>query len=293
MFEEDCRRADEARGMLCGKALRKPPYRTKANSSTLYIEMDGAAINTRTEDEDGSTWRENKLGIIFSSDDIHFYRNARTGEKCHKITRREYVPFLGGAEEFKWHLFSAALRYGYDPDRRTVILSDGAKWIRNLSEEIFPGAIMILDLFHLKEKVHTFARDKFRDDESAACRWAEEICGLLENGKSEEVLDGLDKGEGYNGCNLYNYISSNRDRIDYPRYKAEGLFIGSGAIESGNKVVLQKRLKQAGMRWNPENAQPMLTLRAKYESDRWISDVEGALKKRYTIAETAMRIPRK
>jgi len=58
-----------------------------------------------------------------------------------------------------------------------------------------------------------------------------------------------------------------------------GWFVGSGAVESGNKVVLQKRLKQAGMRWNPDTAQYLLTLCAKEESGRWEQDVEEYIRK--------------
>ncbi|MDR1622158.1 MAG: ISKra4 family transposase, partial [Synergistaceae bacterium] len=65
----------------------------------------------------------------------------------------------------------------------------------------------------------------------------------------------------------------NAANIDYPAYIAKGYFIGSGAIESGNKLVLQQRLKQPGMRWNVETAQSLLTLRAKAESDLWEKNV--------------------
>jgi hypothetical protein len=54
----------------------------------------------------------------------------------------------------------------------------------------------------------------------------------------------------------------------------KGYFIGSGTVESGNKTVLRQRLKQAGMRWNVDTAQNLLTLKAKAESGLWHSDVE-------------------
>jgi len=53
---------------------------------------------------------------------------------------------------------------------------------------------------------------------------------------------------------------------DYLEYKKQGYYVGSGMIESGNKVVVQKRLKQAGMRWSRTGAQNIVSLRAKYES---------------------------
>jgi len=104
--------------------------------------------------------------------------------------------------------------------------------------------------------------------------WAERICALLEEGKSGEVLRELNPNENYSNCvNLYHYITMHCGHINYPEYKRKGYFCGSGAVESGNKVVLQKRLKQAGMRWEAESAQYLLTLKSKYESDRLEKDV--------------------
>jgi hypothetical protein len=79
-----------------------------------------------------------------------------------------------------------------------------------------------------------------------------------------------------NIVNLRTYINNNIDKVDYPKYKEKGYFVGSGAIESANKVILQRRLKQAGMRWSVPGAQSVLSLRAKVESGRWESDVESA-----------------
>jgi len=124
-------------------------------------------------------------------------------------------------------------------------------------------------LFHLKEKVYDFAKNTFQFDESKYNPWAERICGLLEDGKSGDVLKKLNPDENYNNCvNLFHYITMHCEHINYPEYKRKGYFCGSGAVESGNKVVLQKRLKQASMRWEAETAQYLLTLKSKYESGR-------------------------
>ena len=114
-------------------------------------------------------------------------------------------------------------------------------------------------------------------DEAEARTWADRICGQLEEGKHEDVLKELSAYKNrpvpQGTVNLYNYILNNRSSIDYPAYKKEGFFVGSGAIESGNKSVLQARLKQAGMRWNPTTAQYMLSLKAKEKSNLWYSFV--------------------
>lgn len=65
------------------------------------------------------------------------------------------------------------------------------------------------------------------------------------------------------------YIFNNRRRMDYARYRQEGYPVGSGSTESACKVVVQGRMKQAGMRWSREGAQAMLALRSVLLSERW------------------------
>jgi hypothetical protein len=71
-----------------------------------------------------------------------------------------------------------------------------------------------------------------------------------------------------NVVNLEQYIENNRERIKYTEYKAKEYYVGSGMIESWHKIVIQKRMKQAGMRWGMKGAQYMVALRAKFESKR-------------------------
>ncbi|MDR1134843.1 MAG: hypothetical protein LBL49_01490 [Clostridiales Family XIII bacterium] len=144
VFKNDCRRADEAFALF---ESGKIPFQ-KERKGVLYIQTDGAALNTRLKDEVGSTWRENKLGEVFSTDDIHFWTDKK-GKRQHRILRKEYVSYIGSVTEFKKHLSACALRGGYGSFRETVILSDGATWIRNMAEELFPDAQHILDFFHL------------------------------------------------------------------------------------------------------------------------------------------------
>ena len=83
--------------------------------------------------------------------------------------------------------------------------------------------------------------------------------------------------------NLQHYIYNNREAIEYPTYREKGFFVGSGAIESGNKSVLQKRLKLVGMRWYMTSAESLLALRSKMKSDTWESEVVPLVRKQYSI----------
>jgi hypothetical protein len=273
VFDNDCKKADEAFSVLNSGNLRYP----KDLNGVLYIQTDGAALNTRLKDEEGSTWRENKLGEVFSSKNIHYWTD-KNGKRQHQILKKEYVSYVGAASEFKKHLLACAVRGGYGRFNETVVLSDGATWIRNLVEELFPDAQHILDFFHLCENVNTYAKHLFNVDESKYKPWAKDICDSLKTGRCAQVLKELEvfKDRKPDNCpvNLYGYISNNVKNIDYAAYIRKGYFIGSGAIESGNKIVLQDRLKRAGMRWNISTAQAMLTLKSKAESNLWASDVE-------------------
>lgn len=272
VHEEDMRRA----GAVFGR-MQDIPY-DPAVAGTLYIMVDGAAINTRVKDEAGSTWRENKLGMVFSSRDL---RLRKDGEK-HDILKKEYVSHLGGVGGFKPLLFECAVRNGYGRLSQTVVVSDGATWIRNMCLELFPDATQILDFFHLKENLYDFAKFLFPHSAAEYTEWAETLAGLLRQSRTAEALGALKQYEGASlpagVVNPYTYLSNNMDKVDYRAYRDNGWFIGSGSIESGNKTVLQKRCKQTGQSWDVDNAQYLLSLKAKEESDLWDAYVTQLMK---------------
>lgn len=280
VFAEDQRKALKCYDMLLSG---KFPHTCDRNG-VLYIQTDGAALNTRLKDAQNSSWKENKLGLVFSTDHIHFWTDKK-GERQHRIHKKEYTSLIGGVDAFKLLLLACAVRNGYGKFKKTVILSDGATWIRNMAEEIFPDAQQILDFFHLSENVYDFAKFVFSMDKTRYEPWAKDITKMLKNSDYLLVLRELaqfkDRALPNGVVNLHGYISNNIRNIDYKSYIEQGYFIGSGAIESANKTVLQQRLKQAGMRWNISSAQAILTLRAKYESNLWESDVNQFILQHY------------
>ena len=239
----------------------------------LYVQMDSASVNTRCIDDEGSTWRENKLGMVFSSDDIRTTTNSKR-EKTNRILKKEYTSYIGSVNEFKKYVYAIAVRGGYGRYKTTVILGDGATGTRNMCAEIFPNAIQILDLFHLCENVYEYAIAAFKNDETKYKPWSESVIDKFKTGKKVEALEQIENLQKKHKIpkqtvNLPVYVNKNMDRIDYDQYVKKGYYIGSGAIESGNKVVFQKRMKLASMRWNKTTAQHLLSLRAKFESGLW------------------------
>lgn len=239
----------------------------------LYIMVDGSTVNTRVQDENNSSWKEMKLGLVFTDKDLITRSN---GDKI--INKKEYVTYFGGVGEFKKVIFDAAARAGYGVLRKVVVLGDGAAWIWNMCEELFPDAIRILDYFHLSENVNNYAKILYPLDEVGRRIWVNTVLNLIEDQKIDEALDyislNLIKDIPFGVVNVYNYIVNNRERIKYKSYKENGYYIGSGPIESGNKVVIQQRMKQSGMRWGIGGGQYIAALRAKYESNLWTDVVE-------------------
>jgi hypothetical protein len=68
------------------------------------------------------------------------------------------------------------------------------------------------------------------------------------------------------------FLEKHGAQMQYPRFQEQGWPIGSGCMESANKLVVEPRLKGAGVHWLRENVDPMLALRNLVCSDRWSED---------------------
>lgn len=88
----------------------------------LYILMDGAAINTRVQDKNGSTWRENKLGVSFAS--INIIKRGTNPKNGNTIRKKEYTAYIGSSEEFAKFVYQIAINQGYGRFEKIIILSD-------------------------------------------------------------------------------------------------------------------------------------------------------------------------
>jgi hypothetical protein len=74
------------------------------------------------------------------------------------------------------------------------------------------------------------------------------------------------------------YLSARRAQIAYARFQAMGLPIGSGVVESANKLVVEERLKGPGMHRARPNVDPLLALRCAAANDRWAEVWPGAVR---------------
>ena len=190
----------------------------------LYILTDGSAVNTRVEDEDGSTWKEMKLGMVFSDKDV-----IRRGTKAESsiIMKKEYVTYFGSVNEFKEHLFAAAIRAGYGSIKKVVVIGDGAHWIWNMCRELFPDAECILDYYHMAENVYKYANVLFPNDDKARIKWAKTVTYYVKTEQLDKAIRKINKSPlSYpeNALNLVQYLENNRDRLHYLQYENNGYY---------------------------------------------------------------------
>ena len=266
IFEKEKTKAKAAYERPEKAAPQEVPKKQKAGR--LYIFTDGSQVNTREKDNKGYTWKEMKLGLVFKDSDV-----IKRGNESHLITQKEYVSYLGSVSEFKKFLFAAAARAGYGKIKETVIVGDGAGWIWNMVKEVFPDAVQILDYYHLDENTNDYAKLIYPEDEVNRKKWVRRILNCVLNGEVQKAIKLVEEKKvdkvPENMVNLYTYITNNQNRIDYKLFKEKGYYIGSGAIESANKTVIQQRMKQSGMRWSLNGGQYIAVLRTKHESNHW------------------------
>ena len=231
-----------------------------APAGVVYAQADGAMLLT----DEG--YKEAKLGRIFRATAL---QTSVVEERGGHIDSSVFVGHLGNATAFGGKLAKQLAPYK-DRGRDLVFISDGAIWLRQLMEKICPQATLILDFYHAMEHIGS-AGKAFFGTGPAASKWFDKQRILLLDSKLDDVLANLERLSIPSALyeSVCAYLQSNRDRMDYKTYRQRGLLIGSGAIESAHRTVMQRRLKRAGQRWSNKGAQRVLTLRVCAMSNRW------------------------
>ena len=252
--------------------------RRRRKNDILYLELDGTMVHVRDKN-DGDGWMESKHAIAFNSSNIRYYDDGK--QTGHRILKRDFTGYIGSADDFKYHFYALAKRNECDLCSELVVISDGALWIQHLVRELLPKATHILDMYHAKENAGKFAQ-AVKHGKNQKKVYADELCALIDDGNIDGLLKAL---EPYKNDklppgvpNFYTYVENHKDCMNYPLYKSRGYFVGSGAIESGNIRLMQNRMKLQGMRWKLSSGQGMLSLKAKYESNKW-DEVESLMQR--------------
>lgn len=245
----------------------------------LYIEMDGTGVpvvKAETEgraskvDDQPAHTREAKLACFFTQTSTD-----KEGYAVRDEASTTYAGAIETAEEFGKRVYVEAWRRGWSRAQKKVVLADGAIWIWNLADQHFPGAIQIVDLYHAREHVWDTARLLHPSDADQRKQWGKRAQRMLDKGKIEalvaEIRSGLPPSP---ECadeieNQADYFERNKLRMRYPKFRRQGLFVGSGVIEAGCKTVIGSRLKQSGMFWTVRGANALIALRCSRHSRRF------------------------
>jgi Uncharacterised protein family (UPF0236) len=233
------------------------------HQETLYIEADASMLLTREQ-----AWKEVKVGRLFKSSDC-----LHAAGKPGLITHSQYLSQMGSYKGFTQKMEALIEEYTMKQEQM-IFITDGAPWLRNWIGDAFPGATSILDFYHLLEHLHLFA-EAFFSEKAEGKGWVENQRELLLESKADEVIEGI-KALAAVGrkqklkTGLLAYLRTNGNRLDYKHYQSIGCgIIGSGAIESAHRTVVQKRMKLSGQRWSKKGAQHMLNLRVIYMNHEW------------------------
>jgi hypothetical protein len=162
------------------------------------------------------------------------------------------------------------------------VIGDGAEWIWNIADDHFPGAIQIVDVFHARQHLWDVARKLCPGQEAEQQRWmAFHQDELLDEGRIEELVAALRAIDSLPSELLEkirteaDYFDNNKERMRYPRFRAQHLFIGSGVIEAGCKTIIGSRCKQSGMFRTVRGANAILALRCCHFNRRFEDYWEG------------------
>jgi hypothetical protein len=232
------------------RASRAPPEEL---ATTLVVAIDGSMLLTREE-----SWKEVKVGVLKRSD----------------AAEARYVAVLGGQEEFKKSM-AAALKVERADEVQTVgWVGDGAARVWTVAKELCPTAIQILDIPHAVHWAMEFGKALLGEGDAGLPAWITRIHQLLDADSpdgaiaelmaclplttTEAQLAALDV--------VVAYYRQNEKRMKYRTFRALGLPVGSGIVESAHRHVLQVRMKRAGQRWAIVRARRMVRLRAVYRT---------------------------
>ena len=235
----------------------------------LLVETDGVMVHYRQ-----TGWHEVKIGLVAG-----WQEGALCAPSYVAAREAAAAPGRGGVGRsapgggrgiVRWG--GRRTRGGMGVLRDVLVLGDGARWIWTLAAEHFGERRELVDFYHASEHLWKIARLLYGEGTPAAQAWGAARCHELRHDGSAVVLAALrtPRAPTAEGRLLLRrerrYFRTNAARMDYPTAKADGLPIGSGAVESLARHLVQLRMKRPGARWSRPGAQAILTLRAHLKS---------------------------
>jgi hypothetical protein len=256
------------------------PLEAEFKGRQVVISMDGGRLRIRKNKKGPKTkknrsryktdWREPKLIIVYLVDG--------KGQKDRKIS-----PIMDASLDGPDGIFNMLLYYlkklGVAAADKLLFISDGAKWIWERVASLVTGLgiqakqlLMALDFYHAVEHLTSIATHK-KWKKKKANKWVNKQRKRLLKGKLDifmEEIEAVCKGTKSKILRRERkFFKSHLPHMRYEEIKNGGLPIGSGAVESGIRRVVNMRLKGPGIFWEEEMADAMLLLRSYYKDGRW------------------------
>lgn len=274
--EATCRRVTYRNGraaeaIVCQEAMRleKEGFDEIEGPAKLVVSADGSFIRLTSGE-----WREVK-GLAVG--EFEWADKASGVSEEVKTRNLSYFTRSYRIREFETFALAELARRGLDKAKTVVAVNDGAEWLQSFINYHCPQAVRIVDFAHALGYVADAGKAIWSEGSGEFKNWLErcghqlkhrppqrtlaELSLLQPKAKKQEQVDAIDDA-------LF-YLRRRLDMIDYPYFRQRGYPIGSGSVESAHKQVVQRRFKQAGMRWAPQHVDPLLALRDLICSGRW------------------------
>jgi len=235
------------------------------SAERLQVSADGAMVPLLH-----GVWAEVKTLVIGAV-------NAKAGKEGEQIVQTSHLSYFSrkaSAEQFQRLALVEMYRRGVEKAREVAAIMDGAEWLQGFTDYHCPQATRILDFPHAAEHLNQIGEYLHGEHTPESHAWLSERLHRLKHAGPNELLaefEGLQTQHPEVPAIVGNvaYLLKRKSQLQYPTFQAQGWPIGSGIVESGNKVVVEARLKGAGMHWHETHVNPMLTLRNILCSDRW------------------------
>jgi len=248
----------------------------------VVVSVDGGRLRLREGGERGrrgkkgrrryrTPWREPKLLAVYVIDG-----------KGKKVVERPmlYDATLGDADATFEILVAELLLRGAARAKTIILTGDGAPWIWNRADALArtlgldPKQIVkVADFYHAVEHLTAIADLCASWTPEKRKRWVRRMRRHLKAGCVDRVIEAareLRKGRNAKAIGTeINYFVERKDRMRYAAFRRQGLPLGSGAVESAIRRVINLRLKGPSIFWRGPNAERMLHMRAYLKAGRW------------------------
>jgi hypothetical protein len=230
-----------------------------------FLSVDGAFVPLV-----GGEWAEVKTMVIGEV----MPPIQRRGEMVVETHDLSYFSRLVDSDTFQRLALVETHRRGVESAGHVGAVTDGAEWIQSFVDFHRPDALRILDFPHAGERVAKIGQAKFGEDTPEMKTWLTHQLHQLKHTGPAATLAELrllveSLPQSADSTEHLTYLEKREDLMQYPQFQAAGWPIGDGAVESGNKLVVEARLKGSGMHWARPHVNPMLALRNVACNDRW------------------------